>query len=63
MNLAINRTIEPENKPDFNEWCKQFKFGKSYTKPNLTEVRNQDMSYGQSGKYSMEKLIKVFQGS
>ena len=60
MNLAIKKTIEPENRPSFNEWCKQFKFGSSYIEPNLTEVRNPDMSYNQSGRYSMEKLIKVF---
>lgn len=26
------RTLEPDNAPEFNEWCKQYRFSSAYTK-------------------------------
>ena len=50
----ISYNTNNENTPSYNEWCKMFKVGSRYIKPNT-------MKQYREGEYDYNKFIKMIQ--
>lgn len=59
-NVKIMRTVQSENKPSFNEWCKELKVSSGYVEPNRREPILRQSVKSMYEPTFLEKLFRVF---
>lgn len=59
-NVKVMKSITPENRPSFNDWCKEFNVSSSYVDPELRDDFKLTKPLKPKDRTLSEKIGEIF---